>query len=35
MSSGQCFAYGSGPGTSGNYQAINYNGQGPYTPTNP
>jgi len=32
--SGQCFAYGSGPGTPGNYQAVNYNGQGPYTPTN-
>lgn len=32
--SGQCFAYGSnGPGTPGNYQAINYNGLGPYTPT--
>jgi len=33
--SGACFNYGTGPGTSGNYRAINYNGQGPYTPTNP
>ncbi len=32
--SGQCFAYGAGPGTSGNYQSVNYNGHGPYTPTN-
>jgi hypothetical protein len=31
--SGQCYAYGSGPGTPGNYQTINYNGRGPYTPT--
>ena len=34
-SSGACFNYGSGPGSANNYQAINYNGQGPYTPTNP
>ena len=33
-STGQCFAYGGGPGSSGNYQTVNYNGQGPYTPTN-
>jgi hypothetical protein len=32
--SGACFNYGSGPGSSNNYQTINYNGQGPYTPTN-
>jgi len=32
--SGGCYAYGSGPWTPGNYQAINYNGQGPYVPTN-
>ncbi len=32
--SGQCFTYGSGPGTSGNYQTLNLNGAGPYTPTN-
>jgi hypothetical protein len=32
--SGQCFTYGSnGPGTPGNYQTVNYNGHGPYTPT--
>ena len=31
--SGQCFAYADGPGTSGNYQSVNYNGGGPYTPT--
>jgi hypothetical protein len=30
---GPCFAYGSGPGTPGNYQAIDYNGLGPYAPT--
>jgi hypothetical protein len=30
---GACFNYGSGPGSSNNYQSINYNGQGPYTPT--
>jgi len=34
-SQGACFGYGTGPGTSGNYQAINYQGKGPYTPTNP
>ena len=34
LPSGQIFAYGSGPGTPGNYQALNYNNQGPYTPTN-
>jgi hypothetical protein len=33
--SGVCFPYGSGPGTSGNYQTVNYIGQGPYTPTLP
>lgn len=32
--SGACFNYGSGPGSSNNYQSLNYNGQGPYTPTN-
>jgi hypothetical protein len=32
VSSGVCFAYGSGAGTSGNYQAVNYSGQGPYIP---
>jgi hypothetical protein len=31
---GVCFGYGSGPGTSNNYQTVNWNGQGPYTPTN-
>jgi hypothetical protein len=30
---GGCYGYGSGPGTSGNYQTVNYLGQGPYTPT--
>jgi len=33
---GECFAYGSmGPGQPGNYQGVNYNGNGPYTPTHP
>lgn len=32
---GACFAYGSGAGSSGNYQSVNYNGEGPYTPTHP
>jgi hypothetical protein len=30
---GVCFPYGTGPGSSGNYQTVNYNGQGPYIPT--
>jgi len=34
MAAGACFGYGTGPGTSGNYQSVNYNGSGPYTPTN-
>jgi hypothetical protein len=33
--SGECFAYGGGPGTSTNYQSFNFQGQGPYTPTKP
>jgi hypothetical protein len=32
--SGACYAYGGGAGTSGNYQGVNYQGKGPYTPTN-
>ncbi len=32
--SGTCYPYGGGPGSSNNYQNVNYNGQGPYTPTN-
>lgn len=31
--SGVCYAYGTGPGTSGNYQTVNYNGKGPYIPS--
>jgi len=30
---GVCFPYGSGPSSPSNYQNVNYNGQGPYTPT--
>jgi hypothetical protein len=33
-SSGQCFAYGGGPGSPSNYQSVNYQNAGPYTPTN-
>lgn len=32
--SGKCFAYGGGPGTVTNYQSVNFNSLGPYTPTN-
>ena len=31
--SGGCFAYGGGPSSRTTYQNVNYNGQGPYTPT--
>lgn len=31
--SGWCFAYGGGPSSPDNYQNVNYNWQGPYTPT--
>lgn len=31
---GQCWPYGSGPGTSTSYQDVNYNNGGPYTPSN-
>ena len=32
--SGGCFPYGGGPSSTTNFQNVNYNGQGPYTPTN-
>ncbi len=32
--SGPCFPYGGGPASGSNYQNVNYNGNGPYTPTN-
>jgi hypothetical protein len=32
-STGGCFAYGAGPTSNTNYQNVNLNGQGPYTPT--
>ena len=32
--SGGCFAYGGGTSSQTTYQNVNYNGQGPYTPTN-
>jgi len=32
--SGVCFPYGQGPSSSSDYQNVNYNGTGPYTPTN-
>lgn len=31
--SSYCYAYGNGPSDPANYQNVNYNGQGPYTPT--
>jgi hypothetical protein len=31
---GVCFQYGGGPSSSSNYQNVNYNNLGPYTPTN-
>jgi hypothetical protein len=31
--SGKFYPYGQGPSSSSNYQNVNYNGQGPYTPT--
>lgn len=31
--SNSCFGYGGGPGTPTNYQSVNYNNAGPYTPT--
>lgn len=33
--SGQCVPYGGGPASGTQYQNVNYNGNGPYTPTNP
>lgn len=32
--SGACFPYGGGPASGTQYQNVNYNGNGPYTPTN-
>src|ERR1017187_1292197 len=32
--SGMCFPYGGGPASGSNCQNVNYNGNGPYTPTN-
>lgn len=32
--SGQCFAYGGGPSSNSNFQNVNYNWQGPYSPGN-
>jgi hypothetical protein len=32
--SGVCFPYGGGPASGTQYQNVNYNGNGPYTPTN-
>lgn len=31
--SGEFYPYGQGPSSSSNYQKVNYNGLGPYTPT--